>query len=302
MYSPIRILFICLFLIFYCRSTATDSTTITKRTPVQTIWDIPHTTPWEKWMWIHRSIAYVITKERNPDFDTNYIKSYYDHLLITLPVTSQFLQFSLTDPKSGNTLTFSPNMESELGVSVSSRWASFIVNTGVKLYSSDAANIAETRYQDYQLNLYERKFTTDMFFQSYKGFYIKNSGSYNLVNEHPQALRTDVEAVNMGASTYYITNYRQFSYKNSFAFVEQQKKSAGSLLIGVYYSYFQASGNPVLVSASFRTSFDSLSYISKSSHPKLRVKLWLHLYICIFEKMLCHRIVGSGRGCAAFVL
>jgi hypothetical protein len=265
-------------------SNAQKPSTTTGHAPPKTIWDIPHKTLWQKWMWIHRTVTFEITKVRPVNYDTAYYKSYSKRLVVTLPVSTRLLQFSLIDSKSGNKLIFAPNLEYDLGISISSRWASFILNTGVAIFHDDNDNKGKTKYQDYQLNLYGRKITTDMFVQYYSGYYIKNSKSYNnYISDKPYALRADVHAVNIGVSNYYIVNHKRFSYKNSFAFVEQQKKSAGSLLLGIYYSYFYASGSPSLVTPPFRSSFDSLSYIHSVQKHNFGVNLG-YIYTLVFLK------------------
>lgn len=263
---------------------AQDSSHVKKSALVKTIWDIPHKTLWEKWMWIHRSITFGITKDQKINYDTAYITSYHKQLVISVPISTRFLQFSLIDFKSGSKLTFAPNLEYDLGISLSSRWASFIVNTGVKVYGGDIDVKGKTKYQDYQLNLYGRKFTTDMFVQYYSGFYIKNSQSYsNYVSDKPFVIRPDVFALNIGVSSYYIVNHRRFSYQNSFSFVERQKKSAGSFLIGLYYSYFNTDGNSTLVDTPFRGSFDTLSLIKNGHTNNFGLNLG-YIYTLVFLK------------------
>ncbi len=279
-------------------SPAQNTTTEKKNINIKSIRDIPHETAWEKWMWIHRSIALGITRERDINYDTAYIKSYYKRLVITIPISTRFLKFSLIDFKSGNKLTFSPNLDYVFGISVSSRWASFIINTGVTAFNGDAATKGETKYQDYQLNLYGRKTTTDMFVQRYSGFYIANSKSYaGYVSEQPYEVRSDVSALQMGVSSYYIFNNRRFSYGNSFAFVEKQKKSAGSFLLGVYYSYFESSGKPSLVSHTFSGSFDTLSLIRSGHMQNFGVNMG-YIYTLVFLKR-CYVTTSLVQGIGA---
>ena len=249
-------------------------------------------------MWIHRSFAFEITKERKINYDTAYIKSYYRRLVVTLPFFTRFLKFSLIDPVSGNKLVFAPNLQYNMGISISSRWASFIVNSGVKLFPSDISTKGKTSYKDYQMNLYGRKFTTDMFVQYYSGFYIRNSKSYNnYISNAPYFIRNDVNALNLGVSTYYIINHKRFSYGNSFAFVDQQKKSAGSLLLGLYYSYFDATGSPSLITAPFRISFDSLSYIKSGHSHNFGLNIG-YIYTLVFLKK-CYATASVVQGIGA---
>jgi hypothetical protein len=285
-------------IVFSVNSFAQDSSSVTKKSVVKSIWEIPHNTVWQKWMWIHRSVAFGITKERSVNYDTAFIKSNYKRLVVTLPLSTRFLKFSLVDLNNGNKLTFSPNLQYNLGVSISSRWASFIVNTGVKVFNRDTEIKGKTKYQDYQLNLYGRKITTDMFFQFYSGFYIKNSKEFpNYVSDKPYEIRKDVYSIHIGVSSYYILNNRRFSYGNSFAFVEQQKKSAGSALIGSYYSYFEANADPSLVSFSFRSSFDSLSIIRNARTQNFGINIG-YIYTLVFLKK-CYATASLVQGLGA---
>jgi hypothetical protein len=253
-----------------------------EKTPVASIRDIPHETNFEKWMWIHRCFAFFITKDRPVNYDTAYIKTHYKRIVVTLPVSTRFLRFSIKDLKSGSRLRYAPNLQSDLGIGISSRWATFIVNTGIKVFGKDDDIKGESKYQDYQLNIYGRKITTDMFMQFYNGFYISNSKSFaGYVSDKPYAIRSDVNAFNMGVSSYYIFNHRKYSYGGSFSFVDVQKKSAGSALLGVYYSYFGASGSPSLVTAPFTNSFDSLSLFKNGHTHNFGINLG-YIYTIIF--------------------
>ena len=276
-------------------SVAQDSLLATTRKPIKSIWDIPHKTLWEKWMWPHRSMVYEITKPHKTNYDTAYIKFYNKQLVLTLPVSTRFLKFSLTDLKSGNKLIFAPNLQYNLGISISSRWATFIFNTGAKLFGENVNSKGKTTYKDYQLNLYGRKVTADIFVQYYNGFYIKNSQSYgNYISNKPYAIRPDVNALNIEVSSYYVVNNKKFSYRNTFGFTEQQKKSAGSILVGVYYSYFAANGTPSLVMSPFRNSFDSSSFIRTGHTQSIGLNLG-YIYTLVFLKK-CYATASLVQG------
>jgi hypothetical protein len=104
-------LVVLFFLLVIMQSIKCNSqeTSFTTNKIIKTIHDIPHKSIREKWMWIHRSVVFIITKERPVNWDTTYIKSFFKKLVITIRISSRFLQFSLIDFKSGNKLTFAPN-------------------------------------------------------------------------------------------------------------------------------------------------------------------------------------------------
>lgn len=285
---------IIISLLFLALSSGQSLAQTTQRKKIR---DIPHETLQQKWMWPHRSFVLIATRERPVNYDTTYIRSYYKRIVITLPVSFRFLKFSLIDQASGNKLVFVPNLQYNLGVCVSSRWATFVVNSGIKLFTGNSGTKGKTDYNDYQLHLYGRKMNTDLLFQNYKGFYIRNSESYsNYQSEEPYELRPDVKALNIGASTVYVVNNRRFSYGNAFAFIEQQKKSAGSLLAGVYYTYFAASGQPSIVNAPFRSSFDTLSLITKGHSHNFGINIGYIYTLVLFKKCYATASVTQGIG------
>jgi hypothetical protein len=141
-----------------------------------------------------------------------------------------------------------------------------------------------------------------MFVQYYSGFYIKNSQSYDAyLSEKPYAIRSDVNSFHLGINSNYVVNYKKFSYGNSFAFTERQRKSAGSLLFGLYYSYFDANGNPSLVSNPFRGSFDTLSFIRRGYSHDFGLNFG-YIYTLVFLKKcyvtasLVQGVGGEQRG------
>jgi hypothetical protein len=192
----------CVFFLLVFSNTAAQDTI--KQNTIHSIFDIPHETLWQKWMWIHRSVAFMITKERKPYFDTAYVKTYKKSVSVTIPLSSRFLRFNLIDWASGSNLNYSPNSTYDLGFSISSRWATFQLLTGARIYENYKNQKGDTRYHDIQFNIYGTRVTSDVFYQNYKGFYVRNSLSYpDYSNEFRYAIRPDINAISFGVSSYY---------------------------------------------------------------------------------------------------
>jgi hypothetical protein len=258
-----RILVLVVWCFFFSINIASAQDTIKMET-IHSIWDIPHKTAKQKWMWIHRAVAYVMVKDRPPFYDTTYSKSYKKQLVVTLPLSTRFMKFELRDWATGNRLQYSPNLQYDLGVSVNSKFASFLINTGATFFENDKGEKGETEYKDFQFNLYGKARTTDINLQVYRGFYVKNSDKYpawDSSNVQKYSVRQDVQAVSFGYNTYYVFNYKKFSYRNSFAFTEQQLKSAGSPLIGGYWSVFTVEADSSLTGYYFGKSLSASSHI-----------------------------------------
>ncbi|HEX8517431.1 MAG TPA: DUF4421 family protein [Bacteroidia bacterium] len=228
------------------------------------VFQIPHKTPWEKWMWIHRSITYLIIKERKATYDTTYIKSYSKRLTLIIPVSARFMHFDILAPRSGKFLQYAPNYRYDVGFGVSSRWATFITNTGIVFFNGNNNERGVTKHNDFQLNLYGKHYTSDIIYQNYRGFYVANTKDFQYEGSGPFEVRSDVKATLFVNSTYYIFNSKKFSYRNSFAFTESQLKSAGSFLLGPYYSLFGVKADSNIISRQFSQYFDTLDIIEGS--------------------------------------
>lgn len=244
------------------------------------IFDIPHKNLWEKWMWIHRAVVYEIIKERKVVYDTTYIKSYSKRLTVTIPVSARVMHFDFIDPSTNNRLQYTPNYRYDVGVGISSRWATFIANTGVVFFNTNNNQRGVTKYNDYQLNLYGKRTTSDISYQNYRGFYIANTKEYSKEEKQLFEIRGDVKASLFATSTYYIFNNKKFSYRNSFAFTESQLKSSGSFLLGAYYSLFGVRSDSSLVSDRFKPYFDTISNIVEGSTQSFGVSSgYIHTFV-----------------------
>ena len=235
---------------------------------IKSIKDIPHATLKQKWMWIHRSIAFAFLKKHAPTHDTSYYACYKSKLVITLPLSTRFINFELKDGISANSLKFQPNNQYDFGLCINSKFASFLMNTGVALFTNDEGIKGKTKYSDYQFNIYGKKSTVDFSLQTYKGFYVENSGKYSDFNNSQKQLyevRPDVAVYALSFNHYYLFNNKKFSYRSSFAFTEHQKKSAGSLLCGGYLSLFGIKADSALVSKSFAQYFTTNSNVTSAS-------------------------------------
>ena len=230
---------------------------------IKSVKDIPHKTLKQKWMWIHRSAAFFFMKEQTAFNDTSYYSRYKEKLVVTLPLSTRFVGFQLKTKSSASVLKFSPNSIYDLGISINSRMISLFLNTGLALFDNDQGIKGKTQYKDFQFNIYGKKSTIDFSLQTYDGFYIKNSATFNTFDASvkPYELRPDVSVVSLGFNYYFISNYKKFSYRGSFAFTEKQKKSAGSILSGGYYSLFSIRADSNLISKSFSPYFDTLTNI-----------------------------------------
>lgn len=255
---------------------------------INSLKDIPHRSFSQKMMWPHRAIVFMLVKEKEPYYDTTYIKSYKKQLVASLPISTRFMRFTIDDLKTGKKLKFVPNSHYDLGININSKFASFLLHTGVTFFENDRQIKGKTEYKDIQFNLYRKRTTTDFNIQTYKSFYVKNANDYqswDTANTTPYAVRPDISAFQLGCNVYYIFNYKKFSYRNSFAFTEQQLKSSGSPLVGGYYSVFGVSADSSMSGYFFSKELSGTSNIKSGSVTHSGINLG-YIYTLVIKKKL----------------
>jgi len=260
-----------------------------------TIMKIPHKTLYEKIMWIHRTATFIITKERKITYDTTYIKAYPKRFTVTMPVSGRLMYFDLIDWKNNERLNYIPNYRYDLGIGLSSRWATFIANTGVRFYNNNKEEKGSTRYTDLQLNLFGKWVTSDISYQNYHGFYIANTRKFDYPGDRKFEVRSDVRAILFANSAYYVFNAKKFSYRSSFAFTERQLKSAGSFLLGTYYTIFSLKADSSLVSTAFAPYFNDNAHIVRGSAQSFGINAG-YIYTGVHNKFYLTTSVVPGIG------
>lgn len=118
------------------------------------------------------------------------------------------------------------------------------------------AKTGKSTFNDYQFNIYGKRFFYDINFQSYSGFYLKNTPAFKqyeqLTNYYK---REDLDALALGFNVYYVFNNKKFSYRGAFSFTQSQIKSAGSFITGTYFSTFAFTADSSVVGSQVKELF-----------------------------------------------
>ncbi|NOX46916.1 MAG: DUF4421 domain-containing protein [Chlorobi bacterium] len=166
--------------------------------------------------------------------DSNYIESFADQLTMRLYTSRKFTNFTLSDDEVKPSLEYRPNDRLNLGIGATYYGLSLNIGLNFPFVNNDDSLFGQTSYLDLQSHLLMRKFTFELWFSYYQGYYIGNPQKtipgWDIADNYPQ--RGDINSIVGGVSGYYIFNYNKFSYRAAFIQDEWQKKSAGSFLVG----------------------------------------------------------------------
>lgn len=164
--------------------------------------------------------------------------------------------------RSNKNIRVRPNEIGSIGLRISHRWISGAVAFGFKNIQSEQKGT--TDFFNININTYRQKWGFDGYIHSYKGQYITNDEIANLpqfTNNNTYPVLPNVNTLYIGTSVYFVANHKKFSYRASFMSNELQKKSAGSFLFMISYSYFKLSSDTGFVPGDIQPSIPLSSQI-----------------------------------------
>lgn len=196
--------------------------------------------------------------------DSAYYKTFLNTITARIYTIKDYADFTFPAINNNSNLKYRANTTVRLGAGVT------YDNTSVNLSASTGnsnKDRGKTKSFDIQLHFFPRKWTCDLLYLHYKGFYVDPKG---YASEVPNAYyyRPDVKMDLAGFTAYRNLNYKKFSYRTAFNQNEWIQKSAGTVLFGggIYYQNVHSADSsliPVKVKSYFSNAdFKSFHFIS----------------------------------------
>lgn len=179
----------------------------------------------------------LITFKLHSQIDTNYIKQFPKALTIKPYIDYKLNGLNISDDKSDGEVNYQTAQAPRIGIGASYKWMSFLTAIA-PIYKGNKAMKGASTQMDIQWNIYLKALSTDLRYQQYEGYYLKNSSnllSWNM-DENGYYKREDLKVKSIGANIRYNFNSDQFSQKAAFSQTEQQLKSAGSFCLGIRWN------------------------------------------------------------------
>lgn len=208
-------------------------------------------------------VSMNVQKNKKNLINNNYLESYADLLTLRAYGISKYNSFTINDEPSGTSIEYKPNAKFNIGFGFNYKWIGLNFAFNFPFINDDNEKYGETKRFDAQLNSYGRKIGFDIWLQSYDGYYIDKPQSFikDWNDSLPYPIRQDVRTVSLGAKGYYVFKHKKFSYRASFIQNEWQKKSAGSFLVGGFFSLYAIQGDSSLVPHALKDTFSLASNI-----------------------------------------
>jgi hypothetical protein len=185
-----------------------------------------------------------------PNYDTNYVVSFRDDLVVTL--VSEYKVNELEVPTTINYpkhIVYTTNNTFVFGFGLDYKWITFEYLTQIKGIDQDP-NKGKSENSSIGFGLTMRKFWFRNFYEWNKGYHVANYKDF-----YPE-LQTIPYREDITTSIYYATinygfNHYRFSNMASMWQLERQQKSAGSFTAGVTFAYTEMNADSSLVSYDF---------------------------------------------------
>jgi hypothetical protein len=161
--------------------------------------------------------------------DTTYYVTHNEQWHGRIYARKKYTTLNYQNKRDDYRLNYLPNTNVGLGLGVTYSWLT--INGAIGFRFLDPGSKGETKYIDLQIHGYGKKFILDTFGQFYKGYYLAPEGKATVPGQF--YYRPDLKMDIWGASFQYVFNNTRFSFRSSFLQSDWQKKSAGSLLVGL---------------------------------------------------------------------
>ncbi len=164
--------------------------------------------------------------------DTNYIEPQHYNYTVMLQNTFTYERYRLSS-KSGESVTFAPDMNARIGPYVGWRWVFLGYTVDLNIGSDNSSK------KEFDLSLYSSLLGVDFFWRTTGTDYkIRKMSLGDDFDTSPmkEVHFGGIESTIRGIDFYYIFNHHKFSYPAAYSQSTCQRRSAGSALAGIGYT------------------------------------------------------------------
>jgi hypothetical protein len=171
---------------------------------------------------------------------------------------NKYSSFEIKENENDQDVNYTPNSNLNLGFGFSYKWFGLGLAFNFPFINNDNDIYGTTKRFDAQTSIFTSYLSADIYMQSYKGFYIENPESYltGWKPEMPYPQRPDIQTLSFGGNCIYHFNHKKYSARATYVQTELQKKSAGSFLLGGFFTVYGITGDSSLIPYELKEEFE----------------------------------------------
>ncbi len=189
--------------------------------------------------------------------DSTCIESCTNLFTAKLLLTGRFNKFSIIDNITGKSLEYSINSKTNFGVGFSYKGIGLEFLFSPRGLNNDNAKYGKSQQFSISSSANTRRFIYDVYLRSNQGFHTTTGTP--IPNDTTGALayyyRPDIVNINIGTEIVYLFNNKHFSSSAPYNFTQRQKKSAGTMLLGSFFSLYSINADSVIIPDSLKDRF-----------------------------------------------
>ena len=178
--------------------------------------------------------------QKSKKVDSSAIESFADKFVVKLNIDTQTDTYTITNRQGGNPLIVSPNTNYNVFLSLDYQFLGLSYGFSPNIFSSPNDDLkGESSFSDFRFRAALGHWIQGFQISSIKGYYVENTGDFTpnwTEGVDPYITIPDLKSNIYGMSTSYAFN-PNFSFRNVLYNTEWQKKSAGSFIPTLFYSY-----------------------------------------------------------------
>ncbi|MFL5762615.1 MAG: DUF4421 family protein [Bacteroidia bacterium] len=189
--------------------------------------------------------------------DTTFIEDYRDLFTAKLITVVRTNKFSVKDNASQNSLEYGINTNANFGLGLSLKGIGFEFQWNPPGLNNDDYVYGKSAQLSFATNANGRKFIYDVYYKYNQGYH--TTGTYKVPVDtgfvYKHIYRADIKNTDIGGELVYVFNNKRFSSSAPYNLSQKQKKSAGSLLLGTFGSYYSIEADSSIFPDSVKSLF-----------------------------------------------
>lgn len=191
--------------------------------------------------------------------DTNYVGGFSSKWSVRIYSAYKTNYFYLFNSNWNNRVSFIPETKVAAGLGISYR--DLAIDIGLDVYKSSLVADQHTTGFNFIGSMYSNQNVADITFQINNGF----TETSIVEGKDVRIARNDVNVFNFGINYNYLFNYRHYSFNSSFIGTKIQKRSAGSPMVGAFFSDINITAHDSIIPSDFVPIFNTDVVASQAS-------------------------------------